>query len=145
SIFLFITRKGIWADSEGNLLGNTPALSLAKALEIVSECDVVIPAVHGMHGEDGALAALFDLAGVPAVSSPLRAGALAMDKWVTKLMTAKLGIGRAEDLLISEKLSSEDIDSFVIEFEWEGPVVVKPVAEGSSFGVQFVESKDRLA
>ncbi len=145
AVFIFITREGIWADAEGKSLAETPALSLAKALEIIADCVAVIPAVHGKHGEDGALAALFDLAQVPAVSSPLRAGALAMDKWVTKLMATEMGIGGADDLLLSEKLSTEAIEIFVEEFQWEGPLVVKPVAEGSSFGVEFVESKDNLA
>ncbi|MBX3311363.1 MAG: D-alanine--D-alanine ligase [Microbacteriaceae bacterium] len=145
SVFLYITREGIWADDTGKELAPTPSLSLAKALEIIAECAAVIPAVHGRHGEDGALAALFELAQIPAVSSPLRAGSLAMDKWVTKLMAAEMGIGGADDLLLSEKLSPETIDIFVEEFEWEGPVVVKPVAEGSSFGVVFVESKADLA
>ena len=53
---------------------------------------MVLPVVHGPRGEDGTLAALCELAGVPYVGSGVRAGALAMDKWATKLVAARLGI-----------------------------------------------------
>ena len=51
--------------------------------------------MHGPHGEDGTLAALCDLAGITCVGSGLRAGALAMDKHVTRLVAADRGIAAA--------------------------------------------------
>src|SRR5258708_15877769 len=76
---LTIGADGTWRD------GDTRLPRLADAVRLLSGCDVVIPVVHGPHGEDGTLAALCDLAGVPSVGSGLRAGALAMDKYATKL------------------------------------------------------------
>ena len=42
--------------------------------------------LHGVDGEDGAVAGLLVMTGVPFVGSPVRAGALAADKWATKLV-----------------------------------------------------------
>ena len=67
-------------------------MGLAGAVEVLRGCDVAFPLVHGPHGEDGTLAALCELAGVPYVGSGVGAGALAMDKWATKLVAEAIGI-----------------------------------------------------
>ena len=124
---LTVAPGGIWHSQTGPL-ATSAAKSLAVAVMLMSECDVAIPMVHGPHGEDGTLAALFDLAGIPYVGSGVRAGAVAMDKHATKLIAASLGIGSAAGLLVTEPDQAD----------WPGPVVVKPVAAGSSFGVRLV-------
>src|SRR5262249_25242953 len=86
--------------------------------------------VHGPHGEDGPLAALCDLAGVPCVGSGLRAGALGMDKHVTKLIAADCGIATAPAVVLTAATAAG--------YRWTRPVVVKPVAAGSSRGVTLV-------
>lgn len=131
---LTIASGGIWHGQSGPL-ATTAAKSLAVAVMLMSECDVAIPVVHGPHGEDGTLAALFDLAAIPYVGSGVRAGALAMDKHATKLLAADLGIATAPGVLVSRP----------DQLSWSGPVVVKPVASGSSHGVQLVTDPDHLA
>ena len=116
--------------------GGTVADSLAQALPLLARTDVVFPAVHGALGEDGALAALCALAGVRVVGSALRAGAIGMDKWATKLVAAAVGLGTARGRLIA----ADDIG----DVEFEGDVVVKPVSAGSSHGVSLVTEEDRL-
>ncbi len=133
---LTIAPDGVW-HSGGGALEATPAASLSIALDLLSECDVVMPMVHGPRGEDGALAALCELAGVPWVGSGLRAGALAMDKWATKLVAESVGIRTARGLLVT--------GSTAAGLRWSGPVVVKPVAAGSSHGVSLVEREEDLA
>lgn len=131
-VSLTIGRDGRWSDAEG-----VPyAGGLPWALAVIGGCDVVFPAVHGPRGEDGSLAALCELAGIPYVGSGVRAGALAMDKWATKLVAEALGIRTARGVL----LTSADAPLPV----W-GPAVVKPVAAGSSFGVALVTDPARLA
>ena len=100
-------------------------------------CDVVLPVVHGPRGEDGTLAALCDLAGVPCVGSGVRAGALAMDKWATKLVAGAVGVATAPGLLLTPATAPS--------YAWRHPVVVKPVAAGSSQGVTLVERAKDLA
>ncbi|MEV7396629.1 D-alanine--D-alanine ligase [Aeromicrobium sp. NPDC092404] len=130
-VTLTIGRDGTWQDATGPL-GTSSARSLAAAVEQIATCDVALPVVHGPKGEDGTLAALCDLAGVPYVGSGVRGGALAMDKWATKLVAQELGIRTAHGDLVTatdaRRLSFED------------PVVVKPVAAGSSHGVTLVRT-----
>lgn len=103
---------------------------LADAVAVLASCEAVFPALHGVHGEDGTLAALCDLAGVHCVGSPLAAGALAMDKWATKLVAAAVGVRTADGVLLTRGTP----------FSFSGPVVVKPVTAGSSHGVTLVDT-----
>ncbi|MBT2495575.1 D-alanine--D-alanine ligase [Microbacterium sp. ISL-59] len=130
-----IDRDGIWR-VEGRPNGGSPAESLALALPLLTRTDVVFPAVHGALGEDGALAALCALAGVRVVGSGLRAGAIGMDKWTTKLVADAVGLGTARGRLVA----ADDIG----DVEFEGEVVVKPVSAGSSHGVGLVTEEGQL-
>jgi D-alanine-D-alanine ligase len=123
-VTLTIGRDGTWRDRGGR------PMSLAGAAQVLRGCDVAFPVVHGPHGEDGTLAALCDLAILPYVGSPLGASALAMDKWATKLVAAALGISTAAGRLVTASTAEA--------LPWTGPVVVKPVAAGSSLGVSLV-------
>ena len=127
---LTIGRNGTWSQ------GDEP-FGLGTAVDVLQTCDVVLPLVHGPRGEDGALASLCELAGVPCVGSGLGAGALAMDKWVTKLIAQAHGIGVADGVLLTAATAAS--------YTWDGPVVVKPVAAGSSKGVSLVRDEDSLA
>jgi D-alanine-D-alanine ligase len=124
-----IDRDGIWR-ADGIAPCASPAESLARALPLIAEAEVIFPAVHGALGEDGALAALAALAGARIVGSDLRAGAIGMDKWATKLVADAVGIRTAKGRLVA----AEDIG----DAEFEEEVVVKPVSAGSSYGVSLV-------
>lgn len=124
---MVIDRNGVWS-YEGLRLRRTPAVSMARALELTEE-HVWFPVLHGRLGEDGTLAALGGLRSGPLVRAGLRAGAVAMDKWMCKLLARSLGIGVAAGTLVS---NPEDAPP------WGQPVVVKPVSAGSSFGVSLV-------
>ncbi|WP_370249496.1 D-alanine--D-alanine ligase [Nocardioides sp.] len=126
---LTIDRDGCWLDR-----GRRP-LGLAGAVHVLRSCDVVLPMLHGRGGEDGALAALCDLAAVPVVGSPLAAAATAMDKWLTKLVAAAIGVDVAPGRLLGR---AEDHGP-AAELLAQGPVVVKPVGAGSSLGVARVD------
>ncbi|WP_028645212.1 D-alanine--D-alanine ligase family protein [Nocardioides sp. URHA0020] len=121
---LTIDRDGTWRDR-----GLRP-IGLSGAAQVLRGCDVVFPVVHGPRGEDGALAALCELAGLAYVGSGLRPGALAMDKWVTKLVAAAVGLATTPGHLVTAATAAHE--------RWTHPVVVKPVAAGSSHGVSLV-------
>ena len=133
AVALTILSDGRWQGPDHEPLGGSMADSLAAALRVLVTCDVVMPLVHGPQGEDGTLAGLCELAGIPYVGSPVRAGALAMDKWATKLVAEAVGVRTAPGRLVTEG----DIPTVT----FDGPVVVKPVAAGSSFGVRLVTTK----
>jgi len=116
--------------------GATAAESLVLAMPLISAVDVIFPAVHGALGEDGALASLCALAGVRVVGSGPRAGAIGMDKWATKLVADAAGLRTARGRLID---AADRGDS-----EFDGPVVVKPVSAGSSYGVSLVREEAEL-
>ena len=130
AVRLTIDRDGTWRDAGGRPIG------LAGAVHVLAGCDVVFPMVHGPHGEDGTLAALCELAGLPYVGSGLGAGALAMDKWATKLLAASLGLATAPGRLVTAGTAAAE--------RYDHPVVVKPVAAGSSLGVSLVTRADDL-
>jgi len=124
-VSLTIGRHGCWPDG-----------GLARAVRVLQSCDVVVPVVHGPHGEDGSLAALCELAGVPYVGSGVRAGAVGMDKWATKLVAGAVGVATAPGVLLTARTATT--------YTWDHPVVVKPVAAGSSLGVSRVDQGDDL-
>ncbi|MGQ0625137.1 MAG: D-alanine--D-alanine ligase family protein [Sporichthyaceae bacterium] len=128
---LTIDPRGAWHDEDGL------ALTFGDAVALLQTCEVVLPIVHGPRGEDGTLAALCDLAGVPYVGSGVRAGALAMDKWTTKLIAGAIGVASAPGVLVTPANAAA--------YQWTHPVVVKPVAAGSSHGVSLVAAESELA
>ena len=130
-----ISRAGNW-EVAGVSEGATAAESLALAMPLIVKADVVFPAVHGALGEDGVLAALCALAGVRVVGSGPRAGAIGMDKWVTKLVAEAAGLRTARGRLVD---AADCGDA-----EFDGPVVVKPVSSGSSYGVSLVRDEGEL-
>lgn len=127
---LTIGRDGTWRDHASRPVG------LDGAAQVLRGCDVVFPVVHGPRGEDGALAALCELAGLPYVGSGIRPGAIAMDKWATKLVAQAVGIATAPGGLVTAATAAH--------LRWTRPVVVKPVAAGSSLGVSLVTSPEAL-
>jgi D-alanine-D-alanine ligase len=130
-VSLTIDPEGEWRDAAQQPIG------LVGAVRVLTGCSVVFPAVHGPHGEDGTLAALCDLAGVRFVGSGVGAGALAMDKWATKQVARGIGIAVAPDVLVTAATAAG--------YGFSHPVVVKPVAAGSSHGVTLVRRAEELA
>jgi D-alanine-D-alanine ligase len=128
---LTIGRDGTWSVHDDR------RMAPVEVAEVLCGCDVAFPVVHGPHGEDGTLAALCDLARIPYVGSGVGAGAVAMDKWVAKLVAESLGIPTAPGLLVTATTADA--------VRWSGPVVVKPVGAGSSLGVSLVTEPGALA
>ncbi|MBA8815546.1 D-alanine-D-alanine ligase [Microbacterium halimionae] len=130
-----ISQEGVW-EVAGVSEGATAAESLALAMPLIAAADVVFPAVHGALGEDGVLAALCALAGVRVVGSGPRAGAIGMDKWATKLVAAAAGLRTARGRVVNAADCGDAV--------FDGPVVVKPVSAGSSYGVSLVREEAEL-
>jgi D-alanine-D-alanine ligase len=100
--------------------------------------DVVFIALHGGHGENGALQGLLEVMGIPYTGSGILASALAMDKEMSKL------VFREYDLPIAPYRLYTKNDGPGISLPFGYPWVVKPVAEGSSIGVNIVKSDQEL-
>ena len=101
--------------------------SLLKALS--PRPDVVFNALHGTYGEDGCLAGLLACCNIPSTHSGVLASALAMNKLMTKKLLQPLGIRFPESRPLEDVWQDGKL-SFSL------PCVVKPVAQGSSIGVE---------
>jgi D-alanine-D-alanine ligase len=93
--------------------------------------DVVFNALHGPFGEDGTIQGILEYLQIPYTHSGVLASALAMDKARAKRVAAAAGVPVAESQVLSRF-------SFPSEHPMKTPYVVKPVREGSSFGVVIV-------
>lgn len=94
--------------------------------------DVVFNALHGPFGEDGTIQGILEYLEIPYTHSGVLASALAMDKGQAKIVAAASGIPVAEARIMNRF-------DFGAEHPIAPPYVVKPVREGSSFGVVIVK------
>ena len=94
--------------------------------------DVAFNALHGPFGEDGTIQGILEYLQIPYTHSGVLASALAMDKGQAKIVVAGAGVPVAEARIMMRF----DIGS---EHPIAPPYVVKPVREGSSFGVVIVK------
>lgn len=93
--------------------------------------DVVLNGLHGPWGEDGCVQGLLEIMGLPYSHSGVLASALAMDKLKSKAVYKSAGLPVAEDKQVTREEAAAD-------HPLKPPYVVKPVNEGSSFGVLIV-------
>ena len=94
--------------------------------------DVAFNALHGRVGEDGAIQGVLEVLRIPYTHSGVLASALAMQKDLAKVMLAAAGVPVAMGVVVDRR---EAASRHVIE----APYVLKPVNEGSSFGVVIVK------
>jgi D-alanine-D-alanine ligase len=93
--------------------------------------DVAFNALHGPFGEDGTIQGVLEYLEIPYTHSGVLASALAMDKGQAKHVAKAAGIPVAEAVVM-------DRHDFKSVHPIPAPYVVKPVREGSSFGVVIV-------
>lgn len=93
--------------------------------------DVAFNALHGPFGEDGTVQGILEFMQIPYTHSGVMASALAMDKGRAKVIASAAGVAVAP----SRVMNRFDIGSV---HPIEPPYVVKPLREGSSFGVVIV-------
>lgn len=93
--------------------------------------DVAFNALHGPYGEDGTVQGILEFYGIPYTHSGVLASSLAMNKDRAKAVLARAGVPVARHVMANRFEAAE-------RHVMEPPYVVKPVAEGSSFGVLIV-------
>jgi D-alanine-D-alanine ligase len=128
----------------GLILNPTPSGLFGKSH--IKRLDVVFPAIHGSHGEDGTLQGLFELADIPYVGCGVLASAVANDKVIAKQVLRQHGIPVVDGVYFSRREWEQNPETLVerIKAQLAFPVFVKPVTLGSSIGVARVESEDML-
>ena len=103
---------------------------------LVGKCDRVFNILHGTWGEDGRIQGLLDTLDIPYTGTGVLGCALTMDKDLTKAICSEKGIRTPQWQVVSD-LESCKVAVNAIGQQCGFPVVVKPVAEGSSVGVSM--------
>jgi len=97
----------------------------------------IFNALHGQYGEDGTIQGLMEFLKIPYTHSGVLSSALAMDKYISKLLLDKNGFlcPRGKILDFSYLLKNKRI---------KRPYVIKPINEGSSIGVNIINNSQQL-
>ncbi len=109
------------------------------------EIDVVLPILHGPHGEDGTIQGFFDTLEVPYAGGGVLDSALCMDKHFMKIALQAAGIQVAPWMTIRRRDWAADTELVRATATAFGlPLFVKPARAGSSVGVSKVSDPSEL-
>ena len=108
--------------------------------------DVVIPAMHGMNGEDGTLQGLLELANIPYTSSGVLGAAVGMDKILMKKVFEAHELPILPYVYFIREEWEKDREKVLkqIEEKIEYPMFVIPSNLGSSIGISKAKDKEGL-
>ncbi len=170
---IFITKKGLWYTGEAlkevsnyaaleNLLKQCQQVSMTanrgehkliipkkgffgKEQEIA--IDVMVPVMHGAHGEDGCLQGLLELMNIPYTGPGVLGAAVGMDKVMMKAVLRGAGVPVIDGIFFTAEEWYSEREETLNEAERKlgYPVIVKPANLGSSVGISKAEDRDGLA
>ena len=150
---LFVTRDGRWLLSsfaEGSLaqpasglelcllpggMGRMVAVPSAGAPHAFPQIDILFPVLHGLHGEDGSVQGLAEVARVPLVGCGILGSAVALDKDVAKRLLREAGLPVARAVTLHD---GAEHALKALHAELGLPFFIKPARQGSSVGVRKV-------
>lgn len=152
---IFVTREGLWLASafEDGVLATPssgPELSFmpgrkGRAIAVPAHgtphelhIDILFPVLHGLHGEDGAVQGLAEVANVPLAGCGITGSANALDKDVAKRLFNEAGVPTARSVTIHDGAAP----AFgALETTLGLPIFIKPARQGSSVGVSKVSTE----
>lgn len=94
-------------------------------------------ALHGRYGEDGCIQGLLEILGIPYTGCRVIASALTMNKALTKSVLKDAGLPVIQSVTLKEP---DPAQADGLRY----PVMVKPLNEGSSYGMSKVDSPEQL-
>jgi D-alanine-D-alanine ligase len=157
---IFVTREGLWLLSrfeDGTLAtpvsgtelclvpgghGRMLAISAEGKISDVGRLDIVFPVLHGLHGEDGSIQGLTEVARVPLAGCGLLGSAAALDKDIAKQLLKAAGLPVARSVTIHRDAAP---DLSALESQLGLPLFIKPARQGSSVGVRKVSGSQEFA
>jgi D-alanine-D-alanine ligase len=117
--------------ADGKRLGG-----LAAALDQAKADDrLLVLGLHGGGAENGELQVMCEMRGVPFTGSGSASSHLAFDKVAAKRFAALGGVSAPEDIAL------DDAERALVSY---GRLIAKPVKDGSSYGLIFVNAKQDL-
>ena len=156
---IFITREGAWLLSslrDGTLSkpesgtevclvpggrGRMIAIPAGGAAYDLPKIDILFPVLHGLHGEDGSVQGLAEVARVPLAGCGILGSAAALDKDIAKRLLKEAGWPIARSVTIHDGSPPSFAD---LEGELGLPLFIKPARQGSSVGVSKVSDGRRI-
>src|SRR5262245_44125303 len=153
---VFITREGKWLLStfEGGALGRPAvgmeisllpggrgrmlALDANRELCELPKIDILFPVLHGLHGEDGAVQGLAEVARVPLAGCGILGSATALDKDFAKRLLKEAGLPTAQSVTIEHGAAPLFAE---LARTLGRPMFIKPARQGSSVGVSKVSTE----
>lgn len=96
-------------------------------------------ALHGKYGEDGCIQGLLEIIKIPYTGCGPMSSALCMNKEYTKKILTNTEIPLIKSVFIRK---GENVIKAVKSLKY--PMMIKPVSEGSSFGMSKVENEEEL-
>ncbi len=168
SVPIYIDKKGRWFSAnelkdialfssgriEGFLNKQKPILiKVGDGLQLMKQglkpkllnIDVVFPATHGTHGEDGELMGLLEMANIPYVGCDVPSSAIAMDKALAKIISQSQGILTSKFVwFYADEFNNSQKQIITRLKELKYPLFVKPVHLGSSIAISRVKDESEL-
>jgi len=110
------------------------------------EIDYVLPAFHGLYGEDGTVQGLCEFFRVPYAGCGIYTSALSMDKTLTKEFYTNNTINTTDFVTIQKEEWKDKREEIIdnIGAELQLPMFVKPARAGSSIGISKVKKKEDI-
>lgn len=148
---IYIDKNGNWHHGiNGNIIDNY--------INYLKEFDLIVPVLHGLHGEDGTIQGLLELINVPYTGCGVLSSSICMDKVYTKIIFDKCNIKNAKSIYIKykndvityydESLNISVINDNelldIVSKKLVYPLFIKPSNSGSSVGVNKVNNENEL-
>ncbi|MBZ9861888.1 D-alanine--D-alanine ligase family protein [Mesorhizobium sp. CA12] len=156
---IFVTREGQWllsrfedgalaAPSAGTQLclvpgghGRMLAIPASGVPHELPAIDILFPVLHGLHGEDGAVQGVAEVARVPLAGCGILGSATALDKDIAKRLLKAAGLPVARSVTINEGAAPPLAE---LEDQLGLPLFIKPARQGSSVGVAKVNASQEF-
>ena len=109
-----------------------------------SKTDAIFNALHGKDGEDGVAQSYFEYLKIPYTHSGVVSSFNAMDKLISKKIFLKNKIKTPKYFSLDRSNNILSVDNILKFKKINYPVIIKPVNEGSSLGVELCKNKKIL-
>ncbi len=121
-----------------------PAKTMLNEID-KSKIDIIFNALHGRDGEDGNAQSFFEYLRIPYTHSGVISSMNAMDKSISKKIFKKKKIITPRSFILSDKKIKKNHLLYLIKKnKISFPIVVKPINEGSSIGVNICKNLSKL-
>lgn len=103
--------------------------------------DIVLSALHGGSGENGAVQGLLDCLNIAYVGSKVLSSSICMDKYLSKVIMKANCIPVAEDVFIKKHEEVMNYEERINQLGY--PVIIKPNKGGSSIGIAIANNYEQ--